>query len=70
MTFGRLILKPEDVEPHGLRCVDCDVVMNAGDEYRERLVSLSLMKDDFNEVSEIICVACDEKANGDAPVSG
>ena len=50
-----LILTQQDVEPHGLRCMDCDEKMSEGMAYSHRLIGVT---EDNTPIVEIICVPC------------
>jgi RNase P subunit RPR2 len=62
---GRIYTEKDDPEGHGLRCMDCDVVIKYGDEIAERL---SGMIEDIPCV-EIICGECG-RATGDQSQEG
>lgn len=49
----RNIVTPKDW-PHGLRCMDCDIGLNEGDVYSERLTEV------VNGVPlvEVVCLSC------------
>ena len=44
--------------PHGLRCIDCDKLMQEGDRYATRLIGMSEYAFEPAVVSEVICLEC------------
>jgi hypothetical protein len=50
-----LIVRTQDW-PHGLRCGECDRVMNDGDRYAKQLVGMA----GDTPVVMIVCCPCDE----------
>ena len=53
MNTSTLVVRTEEW-PHGLSCMDCDVMLNEGDPYSERLTEIV----DGIPLVEITCVTC------------